>query len=74
MSKVVSESGETTGLLVADVLPETLVSAKLSYSAFDMAGESFIVKDGKTLSVQSETLNMSKKGRMTILQIGRAHV
>ncbi len=65
MSKVVSESGETTGLLVADVLPETLVSAKLSYSAFDMAGESFIVKDGKTLSVQSETLNMSKKGRMT---------
>lgn len=65
MSKVVSESGETTGLLVADILPETLVDEKLSYSAFDIAGESYIVKNEKTLGVMKQSLNFSKKARIT---------
>lgn len=65
ISKVVSDSGETTGLLVADILPETLVGEKLSYSAFDMAGDGFIVKNGETLGVRKENFDVSKKARLT---------
>lgn len=65
ISKVVSETGETTGLLFADILPETLVAEKISYSAFDIAGDGFIVKSGETLGVRKENFDFSKRARIT---------
>lgn len=65
MSKVLSEDGETAGLLVADILPQTLVNEKLSYSAFDISGEGFIVKDEKTFDTKKETLVFPKMPRIT---------
>ena len=65
MSKVLSADGATTGLLVADILPQTLADEKLAYSAFDISGEGFIMKDEKTLGIKKETLNFSRKARIT---------
>lgn len=67
MVKVYSKEGACIGLLVADVTPETLSSAKLSFSTFNSHSSSYIIKNGEILSVKQNIEEYTVKEKTTIL-------